>query len=329
VVRVDSETHSSSEAPQAKQRGTTLELAGRTLGLWLGVIYATGFIVVLLHQSQFGIVEFSPLKPRIFTAGILLLLFVSIPAVAIARVYALFGMRSSIGFSISAKAENMRYLNIALGAGFYIPCHYLASSLGFLFPGIQGFHATKPLGDWVAFGFVCIFLLGGIISAKDFDKHPRQFTILEGLLAVGWFLTELLYMARLLLWLTLWFYSVALVSLFLIHWARSSKDRIVDYPWERMGLVLLFVFFLFFTRTIYTNVAASFGGGASIPATFHFLHKGVIGDSEVVNLLVLDETDHGFYVLVPPDSTRAYFVRRDLVSSIHFGQQEINRAQQR
>ena len=62
------------------------EMAARLGAILLVVVYGTGFLIVSLHHSAYGIAQFNLLKPRIFAAGVLFLFLTSIPVVAAARV---------------------------------------------------------------------------------------------------------------------------------------------------------------------------------------------------------------------------------------------------
>ena len=66
---------------------SVLETVSKAGAVLLAIIYAAGFLIVILHHAQYGIAEFNPLKPKIFSAGILFGLLFAAPAVAGYRFY--------------------------------------------------------------------------------------------------------------------------------------------------------------------------------------------------------------------------------------------------
>lgn len=295
-----------------------LELATRTFGLFLGLAYAAGFLVIAINQARYGIVEFNPIRARIFTAGILFLLLAAIPVVTVTRVFGIFGMTSRYGIRLSSKPEYSAYLNVTLAAAFYIVAHYLSWSLSFLFPGVVGFGTARAPASWLLGGLIFISVFAGLELGKRFDDFPRRFAILSVLVTTGFFVVGLLYMSRPSFWLTLWFYSAGIVGAVVLSWAHEPR-RIATYPWERVALAPLFLFLVVFAIEIYGNVSATYGGGAPVPAKVHLAGDAVVAGEKVLDALLIDETDHGYYILVKGRTDTAYFLRRDLVTLIEFG----------
>ena len=48
---------------------TTLDVLVRVGGIGIGAAYVAGFLVVATHHAQFGISDFTLLRPKILTAG--------------------------------------------------------------------------------------------------------------------------------------------------------------------------------------------------------------------------------------------------------------------
>jgi len=63
------------------------EFVGKFTALFIGVIYAFGFLIIAIHHAQFSIPEFDPLKPKIFSTGLIFLLFFGIPMVTAFRLF--------------------------------------------------------------------------------------------------------------------------------------------------------------------------------------------------------------------------------------------------
>ena len=72
-----------------------------------------------------------------------------------------------------------------------------------------------------------------------------------------------------------------------------------------------------YSAKIYGNVKPHFGGGAPIPIVMYFGAKNAISQSETAEMMLVEETDYGYYVAVPNAET-AFFIRRDLVTSLVF-----------
>ncbi len=62
-----------------------------------------------------------------------------------------------------------------------------------------------------------------------------------------------------------------------------------------------------------------FGGGDPAPVVLHLSSKSPLSESLTLSVLLVDETEEGYYVLTKPGERRAYFLRRDLVSVVEFG----------
>src|SRR6266480_1236037 len=92
TTQLDSESVAQNQnvvVPQQKesQFRSVLETVSKAGAILLAVIYAVGFLIVVLHHAQYGIAEFNPLKPKIFSAGILFALLFAVPAIAAYRFY--------------------------------------------------------------------------------------------------------------------------------------------------------------------------------------------------------------------------------------------------
>jgi hypothetical protein len=98
----------------------------------LGVfLYLAGFLTVSLHNASLGISQFNLLRPRIFEAGILFLVFMGLPVLQVARVYGLWGfgpapknqpfhMKDRQAGFVCVCSSFLVFLTAAIAASFFI-----------------------------------------------------------------------------------------------------------------------------------------------------------------------------------------------------------------
>jgi hypothetical protein len=125
-----------------------------------------------------------------------------------------------------------------------------------------------------------------------------------------------LFWSRSYFWLSIWYYFVAIATVYL-HGVFESPEKRKGLEREKAILYCVTVILAFATG-IYGRISPSFGGGSPLPAVLHLATEAPISSSRSVRVLLVDENDYGYYVLKPGDQSTAYFLRRDLVSSIEF-----------
>jgi hypothetical protein len=76
---------------------------------------------------------------------------------------------------------------------------------------------------------------------------------------------------------------------------------------------------LFFARTVYPGIKASFGGGEKIPIVLFFTKDSFLKPNESLNVELIEEAENGFYFL-PKGSTKAVFVPRAFVAMVSFSE---------
>ena len=64
---------------------TVVDIFSKGVAGFAVALYASGFLIVSLHQSEYGFSEVNPLGPRILAAGAWFVLFVTVPAATMAR----------------------------------------------------------------------------------------------------------------------------------------------------------------------------------------------------------------------------------------------------
>ena len=74
---------------------------------------------------------------------------------------------------------------------------------------------------------------------------------------------------------------------------------------------------LAFAWLYYPHIQAAWGGGTPLEVTMFFTKDSPISPNQTASVRLIDESDTGFYILAPNEST-AIYVRRDAVASIYF-----------
>ncbi|MGA2607944.1 MAG: hypothetical protein ABSH01_10880 [Terriglobia bacterium] len=303
--------------PEPPRRGNVslLESASRLGAFFIAAVYAGGYLIIALHGSHFGIVEFSPFRPRIFSAGALLALLLVVPLVAASRAFHLFGLRNPALVSVPVKPENVKYLQLSCKFDFYNICFGLCALSAILFP--PDYLQTRPWGLTFFFAVLAFAVVSVVAQKKRFDPHPLSSTVLSALSATAVAVVAFQFFGRSFFWLSIWYYFVGIAALYL-HGVFESPDKRTGLEWEKAIFFLLSALVAFAT-VIYGRIAPSFGGGSPIPAVLHLATDVPISSSRSMSVLMVDENDYGYYVLKPGQESTAYFLRRDQVSSIEFG----------
>ncbi len=276
--------------------------------------YVAGFVIVALHDQKFGIMELNPFRSRVVSAGVLFGLLVAIPVLAVSRTFQLFGLRNKSAVSFLVAADKVKYAKLAVYADFYFVCFVLSFLSGVFFP--PSFLDVRPWGYLLALATVAVVAAVWVVRDKAFDSQAVGFVVLSfaaagGLAVVGYF-----YWSHTMLLLSFWYYLVSMVAVYgrgLFNenqkWRTVAWDKYVLYG---IGIVAIFAV------GIYGRIKPSFGGGRPIPVVLQFPSGDPISGSKTARLLLVDENDYGYYVLMPDRIGVAYFVRRDLVSTIEF-----------
>jgi hypothetical protein len=112
--------------------------------------------------------------------------------------------------------------------------------------------------------------------------------------------------------------------LYLVGWystwikgARNSLAFALDFRLLPLAVIVLWIYI----SQVFGFLPPRWGGGQATPVQI-FQHTPVEwSQPNPMDVLLLDETDQGFYVLLSPNG-RAYFVPRSNVTSILFGSKE-------
>ena len=74
-----------------------VEMYAKASALFLAVVYGAGFLIVAVHHAQYGVAQFDPLKPKIFSTGVVFFLLVAGASIAAFRVFQIVGLRRAGG----------------------------------------------------------------------------------------------------------------------------------------------------------------------------------------------------------------------------------------
>jgi hypothetical protein len=283
--------------------------------LFFGLVYALGFLIIAIHHSTLSIPEFDPLKPKIFSAGIVFILLVGLPVLTALRTFDLFGLRvmESKGFKVQPGNEAAaKALSVFF---FWYAAFGFSLTLGGIFVG--GFADWRPWGftyEATTFGVCAIFI---VLSRKYFNQFPDTFAFSALLIVVADAIVTFKFADRKLFWLTLWAYAIGLGGAYCMRLLNDpTKRRKVE--WERLLPYVAFTMFLY-GAFLYRYIPPHYGGGRPTPSIFYFASKVPFTNAESADVQFLEETNSGYYILAAGDERHAYFLRRDLVSAIHFG----------
>src|SRR6266851_7395784 len=121
----------------------SLEVTARAAALFVAVVYGTGFLIISVHHAQYGIAQFDPLKPKIFSTGVVFLLLVALPILAAFRLFRIFGLRMKAAIGIPCKPEHEWCLKAINGFSFLPATTILSLFVAFFF---EPFDDPKPWG---------------------------------------------------------------------------------------------------------------------------------------------------------------------------------------
>jgi hypothetical protein len=171
------------------------------------------------------------------------------------------------------------------------------------------------VGAWALFSLIAVPIL-----AKKFVDRPKQCLALSFLYSLGILLYAALYGDPSLMWCSAWLCFVGLAGV-LVYVGMSDPKRLRAYEWEKLLPILFGAVFVFAVR-IYGNIVWYYGGGKPVPVIMTIATKTPVSDSNSVPVLLVEETEHGYFVLTLKDRETAYYLRRDLVTAIHFVKDE-------
>jgi hypothetical protein len=286
-----------------------LETVSKAGAVLLATVYAAGFLIVVLHHAQYGIAEFNPLKPKIFSAGILFILLFAVPAIAAYRFYA---PSTKADDANPEQPKKPAWTILTRIFDFYLFSFTLAQPWMFLF-GRSGSELLERV-PWWAILTVFVLLVGVIFIGRRLGKNKPAVALgLSVFLAAVFFTGELRYGERATFWLALWFYVIG-VGTILFRRGLVELEKIKKLEWERLAPTFLIFPLSIYATQVYGKIKPPYGGGMPTPVTLHFSGKNPLSEhDDEGRFLLIDETDHGYYLLKNAQEKKSYFIRRDAV----------------
>lgn len=294
-----------------------IETVSRTTAALLVVLYAVGFIILAVHDAQYGIVQFSFLRTRILLVGSLFGALVILSAgAAHYQLEYIPGLKEVYN---NAELELQRYKDLLLMAHFVYPASLMAlifNPVIFPFTLINWWFTPEDKPWWhgaAIYGAFVVMGLGNFVIAKSFSERPKRaafigvggtFILISGLYVFG---------SKNIANLTLFLFLAGLNALQI----RRNLDR-TRYALDFRNWILPFVLIAMFVFGIFGNVRSRLGGGATTPVILYLNTPVEWLDSKVASVFLVDETDQGFYVLTAPTGN-AFFLPRSNVASMYFG----------
>jgi hypothetical protein len=286
------------------------DLAAKSSATLLASIYASGFLIVSVYEGQYGFALFDLFKPRIFSAGILFSVFLLMPILAASRVFRLFGLETATE-QVRLRPEILWYRRLSFACQYYVLTVALAFAAGLLFE-----NTVLPLSPRLFFVIYPSLLAPAIVFGWIVNKRP-VIVLLVNIYILALSAAVIFFsMHRDFFWLTAWFYAVG-IAFVIGYFKVTSPELRRTVKWER-AFVNGVVFVVIFATVFYGKIRIWFGGGGPVAATITLSQKLPISDSLTTSVMILDETEFGFYVLTE-GNRRAFFIPRSEVASVSFG----------
>jgi len=165
---------------------TNVDLASKIGAAGVVVLYVAGFLVVMIHNATYGIVEFSLFRARILAAGILVAIFIALPFIEAFRAHGMFGFQPRFEFAKPAGADELTagqgyWLWVAQGSAFT----FLSWILSWFLWLAVGEHDRFGRFTGVWLGYLAIYLAAWLFIGKgNFWRHPLLYANIFVLIGV-------------------------------------------------------------------------------------------------------------------------------------------------
>ncbi len=271
-------------------------------------LYVSGYLVISLHHSEFGFTETNPFRPRILSAGAWFFFLSAIPVVLVVN------QRRQLGNSWLRFAQFLY--------PFYMGCAFLSIPSQVIFE-LSGTDRNYQFFWWKL--ILGLALVGLLVFLIEWKRAPRwvsaSASVVFVIFAALSIIHDLMETKRFDIGaITLWFFGVGVVTW--LETSTGSRENLAATGWARAAFTALGVLFVFATF-YYPHIKASWGGGSLVPVTIYFSKESPLKAGQSVSVLLIDESDAGFYIVSNKDS-KAIFVPRSAVSMIYFSDKIAN-----
>lgn len=303
-MATDGESTSPQPLPQ-QLLGLTLKHAAFVFA----IVYGIGFLILSIHHGRLGMDPLDPLKPKVFSAGLLFVVMAGVSCVAMARLQGLFGLRMPNVKAVPAQRIGLIKLSWALdfwsvAFGLRIACALLFKNWEMIpnYPGILFYIADVVLT---------------VVSRPLFDlnKSPTRTTLMHLALTAFGVAIIFRYMSHSFFLQVLWLYGVGLMFLWTHSLWHGSERQTFDWERQVFSILGLIGFFAIF---VYGQVRSIYGGGAPISVDLILTRPTLFSSDKASRGLLVDEDAHGYYLIHKEDETEAHFIPRDAVAEIVF-----------
>jgi hypothetical protein len=289
---------------------TTLDVLVRVGGIGIGAAYVAGFLVVATHHAQFGISDFTLLRPKILTAGTCMLA-VFFFAYAIGLRALSIGGLTGVGTPLIDPGDGVAAFTRGLGLA--STCVAFA-----LFVGPLLFQ-DGPWQPWQRVGEYGPVVLAGLASgfAENYARSPawlRSLLVAAIQAAFVWYAA--LYFQESVFRLGLWMLSIAWLGALFTGWSRaiSGLGRVVALE----SLLVLFAsgLILWYSLDLFWRIQPWLGGGAPLRVEFSLREQVPHVKGTEFRAYLIEETPSGFYIA--RGAASAVYIPRENVRSATF-----------
>jgi hypothetical protein len=289
-------------------------------GVLVVFIYAGGFLALSLHHASFGISQFNLLRPKILSAGVLFLVFATLPVIETMQII---GSRVALvkasGTEVSALQPDSHLHWTTLLEILLIV--FVGSSM-VLRPFLSDPSFSNPFYRWSLAAVIpssAIWPATLILLRRSRRwQLASQYVLL--FLSIPW-MAFCIYRTRDATSAVLigWFIFCSYIF-YLLRGAFRDVAGLSNINWTQ-AVTMAMATGIFFGVQVYPRIPAGFGGGSPTQATLQFVDKSPFDGTLKSRVWFIDENDLGFYVIRSKDAKKAIFLPRNTIAAIYFGEE--------
>ncbi|MFY9561117.1 MAG: hypothetical protein WAQ52_12860 [Terriglobales bacterium] len=303
-------------APQESLPQKLFGLTVKHAAVIFAIIYGTGFLVLSIHHSRFGLETIESFKPKVFSAGLLFAVLAGVPCIAMARTLALFGLR--MPSVVVVEGEGAKYVWLIWVLDFWWVAVGLRMGSSILFTPFELFPRYP---GWLFYIVYCAVVAATSVWFTDLNRWPLRTNVIDLVFFASAVVIIFRYNSRDFFLQVIWFYVVGLVFLWLRFLKHKAKTQ--TYDWERQGFALLGLVTIF-AVLVYGHIYSAYGGGAPIRIDVTFTRPTSFSVNKTESGFLVDEDSHGYYVVHQETDAETHFIPRDAVGEIVFhGNREV------
>jgi hypothetical protein len=309
--------------------------------------YVIGYIVLSFHFGRLGFSQSSPLRPRVLETGVAATLFVAVPLLIGIAVGKMSNRGIPTKFAIILRLCFLTYLcDVAVCIpGFTID---IPSSFELALSGFASFGIAVAVLAVVGFIFVS---MGWVWR----NYHKRQLASVITFLVVSIVVVanRVYFRYDQQLRFMIWFFVISSVACIRVGSSTDLSARLLMLSdeeleerhyklvkdiqkdtsiWQLRTFIKFYMPITFFSAAmiilvayvycIYDYIPFRLGGGQVLSVTLYIKNKDQ--STSLLRAGLLDESDHGFYLLLP-GNTKGTFISRDKVDAIYFAADKLDK----